>query len=515
MNILFVAYESDARLLSVLARRFQEDGHQVLLAQGDVYHLLNENKISEFVQRQNITSVNYKNEYERLYDSDWSVNWEYLRKFEEAYCKSKNVQQLMMTDQILARHHHFRFPYYTPFKSKNFRYYWLECQLRWCENIYDDFQPDLIVTIGRNYLVKNVFAQISASTDVLMLTAVRSRVGKQWHVVRNFGYGTSDRIRRFLDAGHGSDELDQAHTYVQKFRRAESDGGLYNAVAQQRVKQSQLYTPKEVLRWLRNKLRKNINRIRSGKKKRYRSLWKGNYFDSHELRTALFRIRIAWNRLRYIYGNTFDESIPKRPFVYLPLHTLPESSTLTLSTEYYERDLVRYIAKELPAHFVLAVKENPNMVGIRPYSYYEDLKQIPNVRLIDPAVPSKQLIRGSRGVTGVSGTALLEAAVLEKPTHCFGHPEFEAVLDYHGHGGFAPFVNACLEARGPRNPDRVLAYVQYVLQHGREIEGDAGKWSPSEGQIGILEEMIRANVEGVSGSTSKKRSSKVIQALRE
>jgi capsule polysaccharide export protein KpsC/LpsZ len=155
--------------------------------------------------------------------------------------------------------------------------------------------------------------------------------------------------------------------------------------------------------------------------------------------------------------------------VYVPLHTLPESSTLTLSTEYYEADLVRFMAKELPATVDIVVKENPNMIGTRPFAYYETLATIPNVHLLDPTVQSKRLIREARGVCGISGTALLEAAMLETPTHHFGSPEFEAVLDYEGHEEFSQFASACAEGRASRNPERVERYVQYVMNEGREI----------------------------------------------
>jgi hypothetical protein len=143
---------------------------------------------------------------------------------------------------------------------------------------------------------------------------------------------------------------------------------------------------------------------------------------------------------------------------------------LTRSTEYFEEDLIRFISKELPAGWLLAVKENPNMVGIRPYSVYEELKRIPNVELIDPTVPSKSLIEQSEGTCGVSGTALLEAALLGKPTHAFGQPEFLDVIGSTGHDAFPGFVDRCRDGAPNDNPDRATRYLQYVLDCGREVD---------------------------------------------
>jgi len=503
MNILFLAYESEAKAMAVLAQRLQEDGHDVLVAQGDYYNFIDDEYIHQFFDERDFEAwVNFADEYEQLYQEDWSVDWDYLRSFEEQYCTTKNVQQLLMTDQTLARHHHFRYPYYTPIQNPDRPYYWLELLLRWSERVLDRFQPDLVVSFRRNYLIKNVFAQFSAATGLPMATIIHSRLKNKCHLVRNFGYGTSDRVQRYLETEHEDGELKDARQYIEQFRESGAGTGLYDATSQQRVRKEELYTTREVLSFIKEEYKSFFSSLFSSDKKTYRSYWKGNHFNSHQVLTTLFRTRITFNRLRYIHSNPFKGDLPDRPFVYLPLHTLPESSTLTLSTEYFERDLVRFVAKELPADFVVAVKENPNMVGLRPFSYYEELKEIPNVRLIDPTVPSKRLIRQSRGVTGISGTALLEAAVLGKPTHCFGHPEFEAVLDYHGHFEFGDFVNTCLEGGKPSPPTRVIAYLQYILDHGLDIDLQAVRTAPgSEGfEEGIekIESLLQGEIRRVT-----------------
>jgi hypothetical protein len=234
------------------------------------------------------------------------------------------------------------------------------------------------------------------------------------------------------------------------------------------------------------------------KKTKYRGVLRVNYFNSHYPSTAVFRSRVAYNKLKYIYANPFEESIPDQRFIYVPLHTLPESSTLTLSTEYYESDLIRFISKELPAGFELAVKENPNMVGLRPFNYYDELTELPNVCLLDPTIQSKELIQQSEGVAGVSGTALLEAAVLGKPTHAFGHPEFEAVVDYHGHAEFNSFVRACTTEEGQKDPNRVVKYLQFVIDNGREMSLEPintdGKSDDFWEVVTIIEEMLRNEI---------------------
>ncbi|MBI2405085.1 hypothetical protein HYV22_02805 [Candidatus Gottesmanbacteria bacterium] len=82
--------------------------------------------------------------------------------------------------------------------------------------------------------------------------------------------------------------------------------------------------------------------------------------------------------------DTFD---PHEDFAFFPLHYEPEISLLLLAP--FATDqlyLVRQIAKSLPLHFKLYVKEHPVMVPYRPRSYYKKLKKIPNVKLISPAL---------------------------------------------------------------------------------------------------------------------------------
>ena len=106
------------------------------------------------------------------------------------------------------------------------------------------------------------------------------------------------------------------------------------------------------------------------------------------------------------------------------------------------------------------------MVGDRPFSFYSDVGNLPNVYLLDPRFSSKEIIKKSCGVTGISGTALLEAAMLQKPTHTFGMPGFYDIMDFHGHRDFQDFVKHCAEGKPSCEPTKMLRYVNYMLENG-------------------------------------------------
>ena len=68
-------------------------------------------------------------------------------------------------------------------------------------------------------------------------------------------------------------------------------------------------------------------------------------------------------------------------FCFFPLHTEPEVSIQILGRPYHKDqiELLRNLAASLPFGMRLLVKEHPRSVGMRSQSFYEKLKQIPNL----------------------------------------------------------------------------------------------------------------------------------------
>ena len=83
----------------------------------------------------------------------------------------------------------------------------------------------------------------------------------------------------------------------------------------------------------------------------------------------------------------------------------------------YEKQLffIDSWAKSLPADTVLYVKEHYAFLGNRDPHFYEELKQYPNVVIVDPWESSRKLIENAVAVTTLTGTAGWEAMLLRKP----------------------------------------------------------------------------------------------------
>jgi len=135
----------------------------------------------------------------------------------------------------------------------------------------------------------------------------------------------------------------------------------------------------------------------------------------------------VWDRLkrkiRVLVGfdDLYDETDPDDAYVFFPLQFEPEMFASLFSGFYTDQLwLVRQIARAVPIEFKVYVKEHPAMYGYRPKSFYRELKNIPNVKLIRPTEKTFDLIRNARLITTLTGTVGWEAILFKKPVVTFG-----------------------------------------------------------------------------------------------
>ena len=126
----------------------------------------------------------------------------------------------------------------------------------------------------------------------------------------------------------------------------------------------------------------------------------------------------------------FENPIEGEPYVYMPLHLIPESTTFSVAPFWInELSVIEAVSKALPTGWRLYVKEHQAMLGERGKDFYERVKKIPNVRLVrfnfynDP----KPWIEKAKAVVTITGTSAFEAALLGKPAFVFGEVPFALI----------------------------------------------------------------------------------------
>ena len=135
-------------------------------------------------------------------------------------------------------------------------------------------------------------------------------------------------------------------------------------------------------------------------------------------------------KVRILMGfeNLYDKINIDENFAFFPMQLEPEM-VLALFAPFYNDQLwvIKQIARSLPIHFKLYVKEHPAMFGYRTRQFYKQLKKIPNVKLINPEELSFNLTKNAKLITTIAGTAGWEGAMLKKPVITFGNVFFNVL----------------------------------------------------------------------------------------
>lgn len=158
--------------------------------------------------------------------------------------------------------------------------------------------------------------------------------------------------------------------------------------------------------------------------------------DCHELAFQVGNpLKLTWRmfyrslrrRLRANACRTFyAQPVNGERFLLYPLHFHPESSTSVNARIYLdEYNVIRNIAFSLPAGTMLYVKDHISAFAHPKLEFYRRVAALPNVRLLKPEEPTKQLIRESLGVITLTSTMGYEALLLNRRVFLFGSVFYE------------------------------------------------------------------------------------------
>jgi hypothetical protein len=148
-----------------------------------------------------------------------------------------------------------------------------------------------------------------------------------------------------------------------------------------------------------------------------------------------------YNEYKTIQSCLFRQYESVENFVYFPLHFQPESATIGQAPLLYDDQVtcIEYLSQILPDNFVIFVKENPGQFFYwRNKIFYTRLLSIPSVRLVPKNIDSVALIKQSRIVATVTGTAGWEALKFGKPVIYFGYALYREIP---GAFEFSPSLN--------------------------------------------------------------------------
>lgn len=328
----------------------------------------------------------------------------------------------------------------------------LEACFRLIEQLFDEFEPDVVLSDGVACTCSYVQYAVAKGRGIPFYSLATARINDRFYIIRN----KEDRYERvdeifesYKRYGLPAEKRGQTEAFLNRFRADSTKPAYFVQYAK---------PPALDLKSLETLFEVAHRRL---------VLDPNNYILDHPLRAIVNRaVRIA--KAHVLDKRSFAKPVDGEKFVFFPLHFQPEMTTLVLAPYYVDQiALIENIAKSLPIDHVLYVKEHKASLGRRPLGYYGRIRKIPNVRLITPYYDSHELIRACSAVCVISSTVGWEAILYEKPVLTFGDVFYNSfdlvdhVRSYHD------LPAAIMKAVRSFEPDRELL-LEYIAAN---IEG--------------------------------------------
>ncbi len=142
-------------------------------------------------------------------------------------------------------------------------------------------------------------------------------------------------------------------------------------------------------------------------------------FAGDSLYPALIKLK---NRI--LSAKYFDNKLPEGEIISYFLQLSPEASTCSEVPEYANQEhMLEQIAIHGKYGYTLVIKEHPACFGNRSKDFYKELGALPNVVLLPPSFPTRDIILNSTAiVVATSTSAGLESVGSGIPVICLGEP---------------------------------------------------------------------------------------------
>lgn len=338
-----------------------------------------------------------------------------------------------------------------------------------CQMTLEQFQPDLIASIDNCQLSTNVFHAL-AQESCTFITFQNSRIGTRWVPRFDLAIGNYQdsklkmpkSISKDLAAGETESYLKQLRNSKKVLYRSPAiefgsrlnENGIskkeYYRNALSEIKDILIHTPRSIILGPRSRN------------------FKVRRFDQN-----FFRINIFEAKRRLV--NLFPDKIvsPKDfesvGYFFWTLHYRPEGSGLVLGYGQDEFVYLKEVARLLDSTgMFLVVKENPLMFGTRSKKDLRMLSELKNVFFAPRFSNPMDWIAESKGVIGVSGTSLLEAAILGIPSYALGVPEFLPAVWSKDDISLNEFLANCIDGSITCKEEKLYDYLQFVLENSSD-----------------------------------------------
>jgi len=132
------------------------------------------------------------------------------------------------------------------------------------------------------------------------------------------------------------------------------------------------------------------------------------------IKRSINNLVLAYQSKKLLTRKFYDEFDPNIKYLYYPLTGQPEYATQVMSNMWVNQlAIVEALAKSVPVDWQIYVKEHPATIGwrVRPFSFYKEIREYPNVRLIPIYIKNQEAVENSQMVVTIGSTAGWEAVL--------------------------------------------------------------------------------------------------------
>lgn len=362
-------------------------------------------KPKKFFQEQKLVDFKKTWFFHDHIQSNLKPNREFLSEFEKKY--KINLWTLAINERIFYRFYDFH--KFTTDEILSI----LESECRLFENILDEVKPDFFITKEPSFHHLELFYQMCKSRGVKVLMLSQPNIG--YRCIISEDANKLDSFTELNKMTTTNKNFEDLQNYLKSFdlskqirvydkKHGSSTKGWVNAAVQYLFSSDDKNIKTHYNYYGRTKLKVISYMLSVLLKKKYRQ-----YFIDHKL--------------------TKDVDL-SQSFVYFPMAVDLERNLLINAPLYTNQiEIIRNVAKSLPANHKLYVKENPSQLSRewRPISEYKEIMSIPNVTLIHPSFPAPKLLQKCSLVITIAGSSGFEAALYGKPAIVFANVGYSAL----------------------------------------------------------------------------------------
>ena len=331
----------------------------------------------------------------------------FLASFEEKY--NIDLWKIAYTDVSLSSYN----KYHKFTRDEILSLFTQECKL--FEEVLDKVKPHFLAIRSYDNQDTRILVELCKARGIKILMTTITRLDDRWIIsdeedyVENYTENCSDSILT-------SDELQK---YLDQFTSHSS------------VRQEKFMAYRKNNRW--KGLKSSLSLLLFHNNDKYLFLSHGRTRSKIITKNICSMLKKKY-RSTFINKNCTHEINKNEKFIFFPLQYEPERSIFVPAPFYTNQlEVIKNIAKSLPVEYKLYVKEHPGMQvqNWRTISYYKQIMNLPNVRLIHTSVDTKEIIKKCSLVVTIGGSACLEAAFFNKPSIVFSDVSFSSLPSVH------------------------------------------------------------------------------------